>query len=147
MGVNNNAQTYTAAELQYLITVQIDGLGPLGVYDNYSGGEAKASPPKHRPGGMGSEISYLALPVFSDVTVGRVYDEGRDHELIATLRGLCGRSYGTITEQPLDANGNPWGTPRIFRGRLASVNDGKTDSTSNAVRMYTLDFAIESVGN
>lgn len=147
MGVNNNSQTFTAAELQYLITVQIDGLGPLGVYDNYTGGDAKATPPKHRPGGMGPEISYLALPVFSDVTVGRVYDEGRDHELVATLRALVGRTYGTVIEQPLDANGAPWGSPRIFRGRLASVNDGKTDSTSNAVRMYTLDFSIESVGN
>jgi hypothetical protein len=147
MGVNNNSETLTAAELQYLITVQIDGLGPLGVYDNYSGGDATANPPKHRPGGMGPEISYLALPTFNDVTVGRVYDEGRDHELIATLRTLVGRVYGTVIEQPLDADGNPWGSPRTFRGRIASVKDGKTDSTSNAVRMYTIDFSIESVGN
>lgn len=147
MAVNNNSQTFTAAELQYLITVQIEGLGPLGAYDNYSGGDAKASPPKHRPGGMGPEISYLALPVYSDVSVGRVYDQGRDHALVGALRGLVGRVYGTVIEQPLDANGNPWGTPRTFRGRLASVNDGKTDSTSNAVRMYTLDFSIESVSS
>jgi hypothetical protein len=147
MSVTNNSQTFNAAELQYLITVQIDGLGPIGVYDNYTGGDAKANPPKHRPGGMGPEISYLALPTFSDVTVGRVYDEGRDHELIAALRVLVGTVYGTVIEQPLDADGNPWGSPRTFRGRLGGVNDGKTDSTSAAVRMYTLDFSIESVGN
>ena len=147
MGVNNNAQTGNASEMQYLITVSVDGLGPLGTYDNYSGGDAKANPPKHRPGGMGPEISYLALPSYSDVTVGRVYDEGRDHELIATLRTLCGSTYCTVTEQPLDQNGAPWGSPRTFRGRLASVNDGKTDSTSNAVRMYTLDVSVQTVAN
>ena len=147
MGVNNNSQTFNAAELQYLITVSIDGIGPLGVYDNFSGGDSKASPPKHRPGGMGPEISYLALGVFDDVTVGRVYDEGRDHQLIAALRPLVGAVYGTVTEQPLDANHLPWGTPRTFRGRLASVNDGKVDSGSNAVRTYTMMFSVESVNN
>ena len=147
MGVNNNNETGNAAELQYLITVSIDGLGPLGVYDTLSGGDSKATPPKHRPGGMGPQKSYLALPVFDDLTVGRVYDEGRDHELIAALRPLVGAVYGTVTEQPLDAAHLPWGTPRTFRGRLADVGDGKVDSESNAVRIYTLMFSVESVNN
>lgn len=147
MGVGTLSQTFNAAELQYLITLSVDGLGSCGVYDNFSGGEAKANPPKHRPGGMGGEISYLALPVFGDVTIGRVYDEGRDQALIAALRQLVGSTYCTVTEQPLDQNGAPWGTPRTFRGRLANINEGKADSTSNAIRMYTIDVVVEDVAN
>lgn len=136
------------AELQFLPSITMDGaLGYLGHYDKLTGGDATANVQKHRPGGMGPEVAYLALPVYSVLTVSRVYEEARDHALIGTLRTLAGSTYGTITMQPLDAQGNPWGNPTVYRGRLTAVKSGNADSTSSTPRMYDLDFEIESIGN
>jgi hypothetical protein len=140
-----NGQTYNATELQYLTTFQVNGFGSVGVFDTFSGGDVTATPAKHRPGGMGPEISYLSLPTYSDVTIGRVYDEGRDHELIAQLHALVGNTYSTVSVQPLDADGNPFESPRTYYGRIASVKDGKADSTSHNPRMWTIDVSIENV--
>jgi hypothetical protein len=147
MSNTNNAQTYNSTEQQFLPTVSIDGLGNLGNYDKFSGGDAKASVTKHRPGGMGPQVSYLSLPEYSTITVSRVYDEGRDHALIGTLRTLVGAVYGTVSVQPLDQNAAPFGTPTTYRGRLSSVNAGNADSTSSTPRMYDLEFECETEAN
>src|ERR1035437_10166223 len=145
--MSNAGQTFNATELQYLTTVSVDGVGNIGVFDTVSGDGVDAKPVKHRPGGMGPEISYLALPVYSDVTVSRVYDEGRDHELIATLHNAVGILRATVSVQPLDNNANPFGSPRTYRGRVAAVKDGKVDSTSNNPRIWTLDVQVETIAN
>lgn len=142
-----NGQTGNATELQWLVSVQLDDWGTLGVFDKFSGGDVTATPNKHRPGGMGNEVTYFSLPTYSDVTVSRVYDQGRDQSIIALVHTLAGNTYGTVTVQPLDADAAPWGSPRTYRGRIAAVKDGGTDSTSHNPRMWDLDFAIESVAS
>ena len=140
-----NGETYNATELQYLTTLSVDGYGNVGVFDTFTGGDVTATPTKHRPGGMGPEKTYLSLPSYSDVSIGRVYDEGRDHQLIAQLHSLVGNTYCTVSVQPLDANGNPFEGPRTYYGRIASVKDGKADSTSHAPRMWSVDISVENV--
>jgi hypothetical protein len=145
--MSNAGQTFNATELQYLTTVSVDGVGNIGVFDTFSGGDVDAKPVKHRPGGMGPEISYLALPTYSDVSVGRVYDEGRDHELIATLHNMVGAVRSTVSVQPLDSAANPFGSPRTYRGRIANIKDGKADSNSNTPRIWTFDVQVETIAN
>lgn len=148
MAVNLTAgQTGNASESQYIISVQLDGFGSLGVFDKHGGGDVTATPPKYRPGGMGNEITYLGLAVYSDLTVSRVYDEGRDTSIVALCHSLAGKVRGTVTIQALDSDANPWGTPRTYRGRLAAVKDGATDSTSHNPRMWELDFSVEDISN
>ena len=145
-----NAQTFNATEQQQKITVFLNTgtvVGNLGIFDKFTGGDAKAPVTKHRAGGMGGEISYLALPEFGEVTVSRVNDEGRDTALIAYLRTVVGAIYGTVTTQPLDAAGAAIQTPTTYYGRLSSVMPGAADSTSAAPRMFEMTFAIESEGN
>ena len=146
-GVLNQSQNGNATEVQWLPSLTVDGLGDVGVFDSFTGGDTATSPQKHRPGGMGDEVSYLGLPVYSDVTISRVYDQGRDQALLSVLRGLAGSTYGTISLQPLDQNKQPWGSPRTFRGRISSLKEGNTSSNSDAVRMYEIDFVIENVAN
>ena len=134
------------SEQQWLASVQIGSLN-LGNFDTFSGGDVTAAAVKHRPGGMGPEITYNSLPSYSDVTVGRVYETQRDHQLIGQLHNLAGRAMATVTLQPLDDNGTPWGEPRIYQGRFLTVKDGKADSNSNAARMYELDIAVETISN
>lgn len=145
--LSTSGETYNATELQYLTTLSVQGFGNVGVFDTFTGGDVTAAPTKHRPGGMGPEKTYLSLPTFSDVSIGRVYDEGRDHQLIAQLHSLVGNTYCTVSVQPLDQNGNPFEGPRTYYGRIASVKDGKADSTSHNPRMWTLDLSVENVSN
>jgi len=132
------------SEQQWLATVQVGNLN-LGNFDTFSGGDVAAPAVKHRPGGMGPEVTYNSLPAYSDVVVGRVYETQRDHQLIGQLHNLVGRTMATVTMTPRDDNGVPWGPPRIYQGRLINVKDGKADSNSNAARMYELDIAVETI--
>lgn len=150
MPITNNARG-NAGEMQWLPTLTVDSpgngsaTGVIGYFDKQSGGEATANPPKSRPGGMGDEITYLALPVYSDLTITRTYVQERDNQLIADIRQLVGRNYAWVSSQPLDQDGNPNGTPRVYYGRIASVNDGGADSSSANPRMWDLVIAVETI--
>lgn len=140
-------QTYNASMQQFVPTVQVNGLGNLGTFDKFTGGESKAPVVFHRPGGMGPQTTYLALAEFGTATVTRVYDEGRDNALIATMRTLVGSTYATITVQPLDGNAAPFGTPTQYYGRISSVSATDADSTSGQPRMWDLEISVESIAN
>ena len=137
----------SASEQQYLPSISIDGVGSLGNFDKFTGGDVTASIVKHRPGGMGNEKSYLGLPVYGNVTVERVYEEERDNSLVAQVRTLVGSTYATVSVQPLDDDANPFGAPRTYRGRIEGVNDGEADSTSSTPRMWSIELVVETVAN
>lgn len=122
-----------------LITVTVDGR-PLGVFDTFSGGEPSAEVSKHRPGGMVQEKSYAALPTFGDVTVGRELDQSRDLELYRSLINRTGRAPVSASKQLLDDAGAPVGRPLTYTGRLSTMTDPESDSTSSDVSMWQLTF-------
>jgi hypothetical protein len=134
------------SEQQWLPSINVTGFGNLGVFDMFSGGNVTATPPKNRPGGMGPELTYVGLPVYSDVVLTRVYEETRDHVLIGQLHAVVGEVYATVALQPLDDNANPFGSPRTYYGRLAAIDDGTTDSNSATVRKWTITIAVETIG-
>lgn len=129
---------------QSLITVTIDGES-LGTFDTRSSGETTADVAKHRPGGGGGEKTYGSLSTTGDVTVTRVRERERDVALAARLRTRVGRARMSITDQPLDEDGVPWGKPETWAGRLMSVNTGDADASSNEVRMLELGMSTETV--
>jgi len=113
-------------------------------FDKFSGGDATANPPKYRPAGMGDEISYAALPVYSDAMLTKAFAQA-DLETQAAFRVLAGRAQAIVTLVPLDDTGVAWGHNRVYTGRLASVKDGNTDSTSSAVRTWDVSVSVETV--
>jgi hypothetical protein len=135
---------FYGSEQQWLVTLNVGGYD-YGVFDTFTGGDVTAPAVKHRPGGMGPEVTYNSLPMYSDVSVGRVYSTQRDHPLIAQLHTQAGNQLASITLQPLDDNGVPWGSPRVYQGRLITIKDGKTDSNSNAPRIFEVDIAVETI--
>jgi hypothetical protein len=145
MATTVNSHFY-GSEQQWLATLTVNGVD-YGVFDKFTGGDVSAPVNKHRPGGMGPEITYLSLPTFADVSLTKVYETQRDHDRVAQLHNLAGRALASVTLQPLDDNGQPWGTPRVYQGRLTSVKDGGTDSMSNAARMFEIDIAVETITN
>lgn len=127
-----------------LVTVVVDGQ-PLGVFDTLSGGDVTAEPTKRRSGGMGPLKAYGALPDYDDVTVSRVYERERDHELLRRLRTRVGKANASVSEQPLDEDGAPWGRPTTYTGRLIGLTPGEADSESSDPRMFELTFQITEV--
>jgi hypothetical protein len=117
------------------------------VFDKFSGGDISAPVNKHRPGGMGPEITYLSLPTYSDITLTKAYNTQQDQAILADLHIMIGNTQVTVSIQPLDDAGNAYGTPRQYQGRLTGVKDGGTDSTSNAVRMWEVTIAVESIAD
>ena len=113
-------------------------------FDKFSGGDVTATPPKYRPSGMGDEISYTALPVYSDAMLTKAFAQA-DLVTQSQLRRLAGRAQATVNLVPLDDSGNPWGKPRVYSGRLAAVKDGNTDSTSNAVRSWDVTVSVDGI--
>jgi hypothetical protein len=132
-----------STEQQYLVSAVVDGRD-LGVFDTMKGGDVKIKDAKHRPGGMGPEKSYRTLPTYDDVTVTRVGELERDWELIRWMADNSGAVTATITRQPLDDQGNAWGTPMTWSGRLASVTYGDVDSTSSSPIMWSFDVSVET---
>lgn len=125
---------------QYLITANVGGRD-LGVYDTMKGGDVQTKSAMHRPGGMGPEKSYRSLPTYSTITVTRVLERERDWELLRWLQDQSGGVRAQITKQPLDEQGNAWGTPMTWSGRLLGVKGGDADSTSSNPLMY--DFEVD----
>lgn len=128
-----------STKLNYLVTVTVGGVN-LGTFDSLTGGDALAPSTKHRPGGMGPEKSYATLASYSTVTVSRVYERERDHELIRSLTGKAGVEKASVSEQPLGEDGKAWGKPTVYAGRFLGVKRGDTDSTSGDPRMFELDI-------
>jgi len=157
MTVNNTTTpTFFGSEQQFLVTLSILSApsgttlaAPLNtayVFDKFAGGDVQASISKHRPGGMGPEISYLALPSYSDVTISKAWNTAVDNGVWAQLNNLIGNTIAQVTVQPLDDGGNAWGQGTVYTGRLAKVTPGGTDANSNAVRMLEVDLSVETVG-
>jgi hypothetical protein len=113
-------------------------------FDKFSGGDVTANPPKYRPAGMGDEISYTALPTYSDAMLTKAFEQA-DLLTQSQLRRLAGRAQATVTLVPLDDTGLAWGNNRVYSGRLASVKDGNTDSTSSAVRSWDVTVSVDTI--
>lgn len=131
------------SQQQWLITGTVDGI-PIGIFDSHSGGGADADVQKHRGGGMGEEKAYAAMPAFGDVTITRVCERERDVELHRRLFPRAGRALASLSFQPLDDNGSPWGTPFTRSGRFKSISDPESDSNSASPATFELGFVITS---
>ena len=133
-----------STQMQWQVTGTVDGIS-IGTFDSYSGGGAEASVPKHRAGGMGEQKSYAALPEYSDATIGRVLERERDVDLFRRLQPRVGRALASLSIQPLDDNGSPWGEPFTRAGRLSSMTDPEADSNASEPTMFQLSIVVTSI--
>ena len=131
---------------QWLITVVVDGT-PLGIFDKMSGGDSAATTVKYRPGGMVPEIELGGAKTINDVTVSRLYDLARDHVQAKAIEAKNGKARVTVSQQPLDPFGAPWGAPIIRGGVLKSVKVPEADSMSQNASLLELTVSVDgSIG-
>lgn len=129
---------------QHNVTVSIDGLGPLGTFDKKTGGKTTGEGRQYRPGGMASAEALGGVKANEPIAVERRYKFDRDHPLMAQLRAAVNKKRATITDQPLDEDGNVFLTdPEVFTGVLTGVKGPDHDSESTDVGMLELEFELD----
>ena len=125
---------------QYQVTVKVDGIGELGIFDSMTGGENDSDEQKYRPGGMANPISLGGAVTMGNVTVSRLYVLERDHAIMHQLLSLVGVAGITASKQPLDTNKVPYGRPLVYRGKIKQITPPDHDSTSSDPAVFDIEF-------
>lgn len=131
-------------EDQYAVFVTINGQPIEDTFDTLEGGEFGSDSSTHRPGGLGRQKSYGGPQTVENVTVSRVYELERDYELVKRLRPLRGKAKAVVSKQPLDIDGNKFGSPDpVYTGTLNAVRYPDFDSDSNDPGFFELEFECD----
>lgn len=125
------------------VSVVIDGV-PFGVWDSLSGGATTSSPSKRRSGGTRREKVSRGRNTTEDLTVGKEC-EAEDVARLNRLRPRVHRAQVVVTEQLLDIDDVPTGTPTTYTGVLSSLNTGDVDIESDEFRMCEIGVVVEAV--
>lgn len=127
-------------EDQYMITVKVDG-EDFGVWDKLAGGSIDSEELKYKPGGMQPHVSLGGSRTVENITVSKLYDLTAVHSKIKTLLNKAGKGQVTITKQPLDVNGTPFGLPLVYTGTLKQVTPPDADSESNDAALVEIEVS------
>lgn len=127
---------------QHLTTATVDGRA-LGVFDSVDGGEVDSQESKYYPGGMMPQIALGGQQTISNLTLGRVNVLARDQDLIRWLQTRAGAGLAVVSRQPLDADGNPFGRPYIYRGVLKKVTLPPGDSNASSEAKWSIEVSTE----
>lgn len=139
-------------EDQYDVTVavtrNIGGVSvtkALGTFDKMSGGEVDSEESKYRPGGMVEQISLGGYVNVGNVTVERLYDLVRDYPNVGWILNGVGNADVVVTKQSLDVDGNPYGRPLIYKGKLKTWTPPDHDSMSADPALFQFEVSSATV--
>ena len=123
----------------WLNTVTIDGVD-FGTWDTLQGGDPQAAETKYRPGGMQPEISLGGPNSVNNVTLAKLLTKGDYTTQLRALMvgGRIGKAHVVISRQPLDIDGNPFGDPLVYNGKLMHVLPGDTDSNASGASQWQI---------
>jgi len=127
-------------EDMWAVSVSVDGLGDLGIFDKRQGGEVDSDEQKYRPGAMQDPVSLGGAITMGNVTLERAYVLERDHAIIHQLLALVGIGGIHAAAQPLDMNKVPYGRPIVETGVIKQVAWPDHDSTSSDPGMLHIEF-------
>lgn len=123
---------------QYDIGVSVDGVD-LGTFDKMSGGEVDSDETTYKPGGMGARISLGGSQNIGTITLSRLYQLTRDHLNVHWLITRAGKGQVVIKKKSLDVDGNVFGAPLVYTGRLKMVHPPEPDSTASTEALIELE--------
>lgn len=129
---------------QYSVTASVDGT-TLGTFDKLSGGEIDSEETKYKPGAMAPQVSLGGSVTVNNVTIQRLYRLDRDLPQLPLLKSRVGKGKVTVTKQSLDVDGNPFGTPLVYRGVLKQLTFPDADSESSSAAMVQLEVSSATV--
>lgn len=130
----------------YRVLVSVDGVD-LGTWDKMSGGEVDTEETTYRPGGLADRIALGGTRTIGNVTISKLTDEALSDgpNGLHWLNERAGKANIVVTKQPLDADGNAWGRPLVYTGRLKRCTAPDVDSQGNDPALTELEATIERV--
>ena len=123
---------------QFDIGVSVDGID-LGTFDKMSGGEADSEETTYKPGAMGARVSLGGSQNIGTITLSRLYDLTRDHLIVHWLIARAGKGWVVIKKKSLDVDGNVFGRPLVYTGRLKLVHPPDPDSEGSDAAQLELE--------
>jgi hypothetical protein len=124
----------------FAVSVTVDGVGNLGLFDKCTGGDVDSDEQKYAPGGMAPPLSLGGLVTMNNVVLERLYVLERDSPIIHKLLAAVGIAGITATKQPLDTNRVPYGRPIVYNGKVKMVTPPDHDSTSSNPAVLHIEF-------
>lgn len=128
----------------YDVRVSIGGVA-LGTFDKMEGGDVDSKELKYAPGAMGEEESLGGKRTVSNITVRRLYKLPRDHAHSQRLINWAGKADMTVSKQPLDINGNTWGSPLVWRGTMKRVKFPDVDSEGTDAGLLEIEMTPDGI--
>jgi hypothetical protein len=123
------------------VSLAVDGVD-WGVWEKKTGGKVSGGTVTIKPGGMAPQQSLGGTPTTDAITLVRNYDRVRDHARIGQLLAGIGRAVVVVKQQPLDAEGNAYGSPIVANGTLDAVAPPDVDAASDNSSEITVDITV-----
>jgi len=114
----------------------------FGVWDKKTGGAVDSDDQKYYPGAMAEQISLGGRKTTDNVTLQRLYDRDDDHARINTLLRAAGKANCTVTQRPMDQEGNEYGRSITYRGKVKRVAVPDVDSESSSAALVEVEISI-----
>jgi hypothetical protein len=99
---------------------------------------------KFRPGGMAQELALGGSQTLENLTVARLFNLSRDLSVVKRWYARAGKARVTAVEQFLDTDGNAFGQPVSYVGKLKSVSIPEHDSESSDPALVELEITLTS---
>jgi len=115
----------------------------FGVWDKLDGGAIDSEDTKYYPGGMEDPVSLGGRKTTDNVTLGRLYRLERDHAHLNALIVGASKSKVMIIKHSLDIDGNVFGSPLVYNGKLKRVTPPTHDANASGAAQVEIEVTID----
>ena len=115
----------------------------FGIWDKKTGGELDSEDVKYYPGGMNDVVSLGGRTNPGNITLQRLYDRKDDHDRINTLLNGVGKALVSVSQRPMDLNGQGYGKPVIWTGKLKRVLVPDVDSEATSAALVEVEITVD----
>lgn len=118
----------------------------LGSFITHAGGQSSGEPGKIRPGANETEVIFANPKTYDNVTLTKLYDDYLRSKR-TWLDSQVNKGRMVVSAQPLDADGNPFGSPDVFRGQLIRFTTPDSDANATgdgSASIATFEMSVES---
>jgi len=133
-----------AGTRQDMFVVRVTLMGnSLGIWDKKTGGEYDSDEVKYYPGGMNKVVSLGGRQTPGNITLQRLYDRIDDAGAINTLFNAVGKGAVTVSQRAMDLDGNGYGKPVYWTGKLKRVLFPDVDSEAQAAALIEIEVTVD----
>lgn len=126
----------------WVVRLTVDGEN-WGIWDKKTGGDSDSETTTYYPGGMKDQDDLGGRSTVGNITLQRNYDRIDDHARIQRLLNRQGKATVTISQRPMDQDGNEYGKSIHWNGRLKRVLPPDVDSESSTAALLEIECTIK----